>query len=45
MEVIDLSYNKLNDFDEIIELCSSNLRKEIIKIVSVKGNCFYNQNE
>lgn len=41
--VIDLTHNKLNDLEEIFELLNGfALRKDIIKIVAIKGNQFYN---
>jgi len=39
LEVLDLSHNKLNDFDEVRDLLSGMcLKRGVIKIVAVKGN-------
>jgi hypothetical protein len=43
LEVLDLTYNKLNDYDEILELINGIVvRKDVIKMVAIKGNSFYN---
>ena len=43
MEVIDITSNKLNDFYEILHLLNGTaLRRDVIKVIAIKGNCFYN---
>jgi hypothetical protein len=43
LEIFDLTNNKLNDYDEILQLKNGMaLRKEVIKIIGIKGNSFYN---
>ena len=46
LEVFDLTFNKLNDFYEILQIVNGTaLRKEILKILALKGNSFYNYQE
>lgn len=43
LQILDLTSNKLNDFHEILQLLNSNaLRREVLRIIGVKGNQFYN---
>jgi len=44
--VLDLSFNKLNDFEEVLELMNGYaVRKGTIRVVAIKGNSFYNFND
>lgn len=39
MEVIDFTYNKLNDLYEIMHIVNGGVvRKEIVKCIAIKGN-------
>jgi hypothetical protein len=43
LEVLDLSYNKLNDFYEVMHLINGGIvRRDLVKTISIKGNQFYN---
>ena len=43
LEILDLTNNKLNDFEEVLQMASGMaMRKETIKAICVKGNQFYN---
>lgn len=43
LEVLDFTYNKLNDFYEVLHILNGGIiRKELLKIIAIKGNQFYN---
>lgn len=43
LEVIDFTFNKLNDFYEVVYILNGGIvRKEVIKVIAIKGNSFYN---
>ncbi|CDW88747.1 UNKNOWN [Stylonychia lemnae] len=46
LEILDFTFNKLNDYYEVLHLVNDNaVKKDVIRIIATKGNQFYNLNQ
>ena len=44
LEVLDLTYNKLNDYEEVTSLITGMMvKRNLIKVIGITGNSFYNK--